>query len=221
MSKKKKRISRFNISKSIVNLIRSRSISTQLIMTIILIFTTFFALQSLLNSQFFKNYYTEKEFNDIHADLMNYVDEMNDPSTDFYDEMYDFTSQRNAYSVIVNSQFRIFTSSYTDYTIVVEDVTSSELYTVIIPDNNYSYTVDEVIALTIYPYNEVNEDLYSPSAINTTVGSIYNSNISCTSANCITLSGKVVQINKPNNLVFIHPFYHYLIYVLSCNLSSD
>ena len=123
--KKNKFFSKFpSLSKSILKLFRSRSISTQLILTIILIFTTFFALQTLLNSQFFKNYYTDREFNDIHSDLMEYVDNMNDPSTDIYDEMYDFTSQRNAYSVVVNSQFRIFTSSYTDYTVLIEDISS-------------------------------------------------------------------------------------------------
>lgn len=203
-NKKNKFFSRFpSLSKSILKLFRSRSISTQLILTIILIFATFFTLQTLLNSQFFKNYYTEREFNDIHADLMEYVDKMNDPSRDIYDEMYVFTSQRNAYSVVVNSQFRIFTSSYTNYTIVVEDISSLDQYTVIIPDNNYTYTIDELISLTIYPYNELNEDLYSPSLINVSEGTIYSSNLSCSSSDCVTLSGKIIQINKPNNLNYV------------------
>ncbi len=185
--------------KTFINLFKNRSISTQLIITIILLFASFFALQSLLNAQFFKNFYTEREFNAIHEDLMTYVEAMNDvPTTNYYDEMYDFTSQNNSYSVIVNrSDFRMFTSSYTDYTIVVQDIVTDNLYTMIVPNNDYQYTVDEVIALTIYSYSE---DYYSPSTINNSTGSVFNGNISCNEIECIRFNGNVVEINKPNNL---------------------
>ena len=183
--------------KHIINVFSRRSISTQLIVTIILLFASFFSLQALLNSQFFKNYYIEREFNDIHTDLMSYVNNMNDPETDFYDEMYSFTSEKNAYSVIVNGDFRVLISSNTDYTLVVRDVITDNFYTIIVPDNNYSYTLGESIALTIYVYNE---DYYSPSEINTSAGSIFSSNISLDSVNLISFSGVVTEINKPNNL---------------------
>ncbi len=199
MNKNKKFFKRFpNVYNDIIHLFRTRSISTQLILTIVLIFTSFFALQSLLNSQFFKNYYTEKEFNDIHTDLMNYVNAMNDPTSDYYDEMQEFTSQRNAYSVIVSGDFRILISSYTDYTIIVEDILTANTYTVIVPDNNYTYTTDETIALTIY---KAEGDYYTPIIINTSIGNIYNRNID--SDDSISFSGKVIQINKPNNLNYV------------------
>ncbi|MCK5387995.1 MAG: hypothetical protein KAJ22_01810, partial [Candidatus Izimaplasma sp.] len=191
-----------NFKKMIINLFRSKSISTQLIITIILVFSTFFLLQSLLNSQFFKNFYTEQEFNDIHADLISYVDKMNDPENDYYDEMYDFTSQRNAYSVVVNVNFRILIPSYTDYTIIVEDTATSHIYEVIVPDNNYTYTLDEAISLVIKLYN-VNDDLYNPMSINSSSGNVYDSNISCSEEDCISFDGKIIQINKPNNLNYM------------------
>jgi len=185
--------------KHFVNLFRNRSISTQLILAIILLFASFFTLQSLLNAQFFKNFYTEREFNAIHEDLMTYVDSMNDvPTTDYYDEMYDFTSQNNVYSVIVNrSDFRIFTSSHDNYTIVVKDILTDVLYTMIVPNNDYNYTIDEPVFLTIYSYSE---DYYSPSLINTSSGSVYNGNVSCNDIECIAFNGNVIEINKPNNL---------------------
>ncbi len=189
-------------SNFVKNLIRSRSISTQLLITIILVFITFFVIQSFLNSQFFRNYYTEREFDDIHTDLIKYVDDMNDPVNSYYDEMYEFTSQRNAYSVVVNANFRILIPSYTDYTILVEDTVNSIIYEVIVPDNNYTYTINEPISLVIRPYNE-NDDIYSPTSINTAVGNIYNSNISCSTEDCIPFSGVVIQINKPNNLNYM------------------
>ena len=80
--------------KKVFGLFKARSISTQLIITIILIFASFFVLQAFLNAQFFKNYYTEQEFNDIHADLMTYVEDMNRDEADFYDEMYEFNNKK-------------------------------------------------------------------------------------------------------------------------------
>ena len=203
MNKLKNFFRRFpNLYKSIASLFKKRSISTQLILTIILIFSSFFVLQSLLNSQFFKNYYTEREFNDIHTDLLDYVDAMNDPRNDYYDEMYEFTTQRNAYSVIVSGDFRILISSYADYTIEVQDVLTTDIYTISIPDNNYTYTLEEVISVRMSPNNE-NEDLYSPSSITTSTGNIYNSSIPCSEEDCITISASVTKINKPNNLNYV------------------
>ena len=167
-----------NIYKVIKVLFRKRSISSQLIITIILIFSSFFILQSLLNSRFFKNFYTEKEFNDIHTDLISYVNAMNNPNNDYYDEMYEFTSQRNAYSVIVSGDFRILISSYTDYTVIIEDILTAQTYTVSIPNNDYPYALDEVLELSMSPNNET-EDLYSPSSIYASSRIIYTSDSPC------------------------------------------
>ena len=200
MNKEKKHLP--NITKMLKNLLEKQSISTQLIITIILIFLSFFILQALLNSQFFNNYYTEREFNDIHTDLMNYVEKMNNPESDYYDEMYNYTSQRNAYSVVVNSNFRILTPSYKDYTIIVKDTLTDDSYNIIVPDNNYIYTTGEVISLIIKPYNE-NDTLYSPTSITSNLKIIYNNNISCSKIDCISITGTVTQINKPNNLNYL------------------
>ncbi len=202
--KKTKKTKKFfpNIIKIIGDRLKAQSISTQLIITIILIFSSFFALQALLNSQFFKNYYTEKKFDEIHSDLITYVNRMNDPSNDYYDEMYDFTSQRNAYSVVVNSNFRILIPSYTDYTIVIENTTTGSSFEVIVPENNYTFTLGEELSVIIRPYNE-NDDLYSPTSINSPSRNIYSSNITCSTDDCISFNGTVKQINKPNNLNYV------------------
>ncbi len=202
--KKFKKANKFfpNIIKIIGDRLKAQSISTQLIITIILIFSSFFALQALLNSQFFKNYYTEKKFDEIHSDLINYVNRMNDPNNDYYDEMYDFTSQRNAYSVVVNSNFRILIPSYTDYTIVIENTTTGSSFEVIVPENNYTFTLGEELSVIIRPYNE-NDDLYSPTSINSPSRNIYSSNITCSTDDCISFTGTVKQINKPNNLNYV------------------
>ena len=188
-----------NVFKGIVTLFHARSMSSQLILTIVLLFASFFLLQTLLNSQFFAQYYTQQEFNDIHTDLINYVEEMNEVDSDYFDLMYGFTANTNAYTVVTDNDFRAFSSSETDYTIVVEDATTSELYTVLIPDNSYEYTLDENISLKLYEYNP---DIYSPASINTTE-SIYNNSSICSPDFCFDVNGKIVEIHKPNNLNYM------------------
>lgn len=197
MSKKKQTAKPVNkFFKFILNLFRHRSMSTQLIATIVLLFASFFLLQSILNSQFFAEYYTTQEFNNIHADLIEYTEKMNEQNSDYYDEMYEFTSNKNAYSVVTSRDFRFLESTESDYTIIVEDNVNFELYKILIPDNSYNYTLNENIELSLYI---TITELYSPSSITTEDTIVYNSNV-CSLVNCMTVSGAVVEVNKPNNL---------------------
>ena len=56
-----------------LHLVKARSMSTQLIVTIILIFASFFILQSFLNNTFFETYYTQREFERIQENIDSYV----------------------------------------------------------------------------------------------------------------------------------------------------
>jgi len=188
-----------NIFKSISNIFHERSMSTQLIITIVLLFSSFFLLQSILNSQFFSKFYTQQEFNNIHTDLIDYVDSMNEQDADYYDLMYDFTTNANAYTVITSGDFRAYISSDTNFSIDVIDSTNNETYKVLIPNNTYNYTLNEDISMSLYVYNE---EFYSPATINTT-SNIYNNSSICTHEPCITVTGKISEINKPNNLNYM------------------
>ena len=186
-----------NILTFIPRYYRKLSISTQLLVTFILIFVSFFVLQTFLNNTFFKSYYAEREFEKINNDLLTYVDSMNEEDNDYYDEMYSFTRENNAYSVIVNGQYRILTSSYTSYTVTIQDTVSSEFYTYIVPNNDYNYTISENISIDMYEYND---ELYSPFVISNSTGEIYNGDVTCSEESCISITGMVTNINKPNNL---------------------
>ncbi|MEC9485741.1 MAG: HAMP domain-containing sensor histidine kinase [Candidatus Izemoplasma sp.] len=179
---------------------RKLSISTQLTLTIILLFASFFLLQSILNNQFFKNYYIDSEFDNIQTDLINYIDALNSPDTDPYDIMYNFTQENNAYSVIVDGQYRILKSTFTNYTITIDNVQDEALYTLLVPENNYDYSIGDTIDATIYEYNE---SLYSAALIETNDMTIYESNIACSNETCITISGTITSIQKPNNLNYL------------------
>ncbi len=179
---------------------KARSISTQLIITIILIFSSFFVLQSILNSAFFRNYYTEQEFDRVHSNLMTYINSMNENNNDYYDEMYEYTTENNAYSVIVTGQYRVLNSSFTDYTVSVRDTTNDTLYTFLVPNNDHEYVVGDTLTLTLYDYNDT---LYSPALIRENSTTLFNSNINCDEETCLTLTGEVTEVHKPNNLNYL------------------
>ncbi|MCF7925165.1 MAG: HAMP domain-containing histidine kinase [Candidatus Izimaplasma sp.] len=179
---------------------RKLSISTQLTITIILLFASFFVLQSILNNQFFKNYYADREFDNIQSDLVNYINTLNEPDTDYYDIMYDFTQENNAHSVIVDGQYRILNSSFTDFTITVESFTDNQSYTILVPENNFDYTIGNTLTLSLYEYNE---SLYAAALIKNGDIVIYESDIACSDETCISLSGNVISVQKPNNLNYL------------------
>ena len=93
-----------NVFKSVSNIFHARSMSTQLIITIVLLFSSFFILQSVLNSQFFAKFYTQQEFNNIHTDLIDYVDSMNEEDADYYD-LADWSPSPNNELLAVSEDF--------------------------------------------------------------------------------------------------------------------
>ena len=201
-TKRKKTFEFFSLFKKFYT---SRSISTQLFLTIVLIFGSFFALQTLLNNSFFKRYYAEREFDRIHADLIQYIEDINNAdSSDYYDEIYNFTTENNAYSIIVDGRNTIISSSYSNYTIKIKDDSSDDEYIFLVPNNNYEYTSGESIDVILYEYSGI----YSPVAIYTSTGtSIFISDIDCSNESCVpateTLSATIVDIYKPANLNYL------------------
>jgi len=189
--------SKFSFIKKIF---KARSISTQLIFTIILIFASFFILQSILNVGFFRNFYTNQEFERVNSDIMEYVTSMNEPDGMYYDEMYKFTTENNAYSVIVTGQYRVLTSSFTDYSITIKDSSTDIEYTVLVPNVEYNYVIGDSFTITMYPYNDI---LYSAASISSSTGEIYNSNVSCTEETCTTTTGQITELDKPNNMNYL------------------
>jgi signal transduction histidine kinase len=188
------------VSNDIVRLFKARSISTQMILTIILIFASFFVLQSILNVAFFRNFYTTQEFDRIHNTLMDYIDEMNQNDTDYYDEMYAFTTEHNAYSVIVDGRYRVLRSSTTNYTVTIEEGTTTTTYRFLVPDNDHEYDLGESITATLYPYAD---DLYAPAILEQGGTPFYNAGTDCTEETCFEVSGTVTSIDKPNNMNYV------------------
>lgn len=188
---------KFSPIKKIVDLFKNRSMSTQLIFTIVLIFASFFLLQLFLNSQFFQRYYTAEEFNDVHSELITYIDSMNQDDADLYDVMYNFTSNTNALSIVVGRDFRLTSPLYSEYTITMTDSATSTEHTFLVPDNDHNYIQNEIVEIQAYEYSL---DLFSPIYINIDDSYLYSNGISCNPSDCISVEGPVLEVYKPLTL---------------------
>ena len=185
------------VPKKIVQLYRDRSMSTQLIITIILIFISFFSLQFILNFEFFERYFTNEEYDRVHSELIEYVNNMNAPEADYYDEMYNYTSDKNVYSIITTKNYILKGSFYSQYLIEMEDLETSELHTFLVPEIEHEYNIGDLISVEAYEYTEAS---LSPIKITTDTYS-FDNGVSCVADDgCISVEGNVTRIEKPSNL---------------------
>jgi len=181
------------IPKGIVQFYRDRSMSTQLIITIILIFVSFFSLQFILNFQFFEGYFTNEEYDRVHTELIQYVNNMKAENADYYDEMYTYTSDKNVYTVLATNNFILKGSLYSQYTIEIQDSETNEFHTFLVPEITYEYSIGEIATIEHYEVR---------SAVRITTDNYqFDNGVACEiSEGCETVSGPIVNIEKPSNL---------------------
>ena len=176
--------------------IKKLSMSTQMILTIVLIFTSFFLLQLILNYYFFQNYYADKAFNNIEHDLWSYVDALNEENADYFDEMYNFTTTTNTMSVITTNAFNMYGSLFNDYTMEVTDTSTDTTYTIRIPNASHEYNISDLLYIEGIPYSG---DSITPTTI-TTTGYEYRSELECSNDCVVITDARIDSINKPKNL---------------------
>lgn len=175
------------------------SLSTQIIITIILVFITFFILQLFLNSVFFSNFYIDREVQAFEEDFNSYVTDLeNESPTQHYDIVYDFTKNYNAYSVILDQNFRVANYQYSEYSITVQTLDGTTDYQLLILDNEHTYVLGNYVEATIIEASDSNYTIRSLSLNNT---SLYDQ--SCF-GDCINIQGFITAVNKPYNLNFLY-----------------
>ncbi len=181
---------------------KARAMTTQLILTIILIFMSFFLLQTFLNNTFFQTYYTEREFERIQSNIDIYVEELkdNETSNDHYDAVYNFTSENNAYSLIVDREYNILNSSYTSYTVKIKESSTNNIYEFYIPNNEHEYSLYQLVTVNLKNYDN---DVAVPNDIYVNHARVYTTGLTCESDECIEIEGSVIEIIKPNNLNYL------------------
>ena len=178
-----------------------QSLTTQIILLIIMVFTSFFVVQLILNTIFFPSFYQQRETAANEAVLIEYVsqlEQINDEN--FFDIQFEFTSNYNINTIILDEDFRFLTSRFNRLTIEVLDA-SGERFRVELADY---YTLQEgdfvvgVITPTV-------DDSY-------VFTSLFINNVRLISgpcfSDCINISGEIQQVEVPRNLNYIfmtHP----------------
>lgn len=192
----------FELLKHGFHIVKARTMTTQLIFTIILIFLSFFVLQSFLNNTFFQSYYTQREFERIQQNIDTYVSQLKETelSNQSYDTIFDYTSANNAYSVIVDREYQLLTSSYNNYSIIVEENNTSDLYEFYVPNNDNEYSIDDIITVKLI---DSDNNISTPYEIYIDHVLIYSIPTEFDSNQITTIEGTVETIKKPNNLNFL------------------
>lgn len=183
----------------IFHLVKARTMTTQLIFTIILIFASFFILQSFLNNTFFQTYYSQREFDRIQEKIDLYTTDLkkNEQTNQQYDTIFNYTSENNAYSVIVDRDFQLLTSSYNSYTVVVKEYSTNELYEFFVPNNETQYVDGETITVKLI---DSDNNISTPYEIYIDHIQVYSSTTDYDSDSTITVEGIIQSVKKPNNL---------------------
>ena len=132
-------------------------------MTIILVFISFFALQTFLNAVFFSNYYVNREIDAFNMHIQGHVSALSSVDDGmYYDALYDFIKTQNAYSVILDDTFSPISSKYDTYEVTFYAPHENRMIDVVIYDNHFSYIAGETVEIRIMSYDE---SLYTVCAL--------------------------------------------------------
>lgn len=184
--------------KKLKNLYYQRSLTTQIIIVIMFVFATFFILQFTLNVLFFPGYFTEREIESFETNLTRYIDRLEETDEeDYYEIIYNFTSNNNATSVILGPNFRIIESTPNQYTITARDSETRIPYDILLTDNIRFQPLDSIQA-TLTPLD--NTDYYVLSKLVRNNLTVIDQ--SC-NYQCIEIDATIEAINKPNHLNYI------------------
>lgn len=200
--------------KKLKTLYYQRSLTTQIIFVIMFVFATFFILQFSLNVLFFPNYFTEREIQSFENNLERYVRRLDETSEDNYFEIiYNFTSNNNATSVILGPNFRVIESTPNQHTIVARDYDTRIAYDILLTENIRFQEFDSIQA-TLTP---LNNDYYIFT--NLTRNNLTIIDQTC-DYQCITIDASVEEISKPNHLNYIFS-QHQRVQIEANRLSND
>ena len=181
------------------NFYYKQSLTTQITIIIVFVFTTFFVLQLALNTMFFPDFYTDREIQSFDVNLNEYISSL-ESSNFYYDIIFDFSVNNNAKSVILNSNFEIKESIPKQYTIQVRSDETLLLYDIVLTQKLNLRLYDSLSGV-IKP---IDGDYYFFTSL------VLDDTVLFTQVcenGCISLNGRVVSINKPNHLNYLFSQY--------------
>ena len=166
----------------------------QIVLTIILVFVSFFMLQLILNLVFFRNHFIRREIELFEDRLSSFTDELRTLESDnYFDALYEFTSNNNAFTILLGNELEILEATYPEYSLLIFDLISEEYYDLLITDIEYPYVERDNISLSI---TEGPGNFYL-------IQSVENGD----NTDSFLINGHIVEIRKPNHLNFLYRYH--------------
>ncbi len=177
-----------------------QSLTVQIILLIILVFSTFFIIQLMLNRTFFPSFYRQRELNSNEAVFLQYVEELETITDQRYFELqFLYASDFNMTSILLDSDFRIIRSTPNRLTVTILNQ-DNETYTVEVNDY-FNINVNTSVVGVIAPLPDGNHVFTSLFLNDETLisGPCFDE--------CISINGNVSSVDVPNNLNYLFRTY--------------
>ena len=175
---------------------KNLSLSTQ-IFTFISSFVLLLILLQFLVYQFvFQGFYLNQQLSILNNIVTEYVvDLRSSQSSNYFSTMYNFTSQNNAISLVLDENFVPIQEEFENYSIELTDSSTFQVYRIVLPETTAVIRLSDRITASILLRDGTQDeyDIYS-----LTLNNVLEYEIPCN--NCIRVNGVVTQINAPRTL---------------------
>ena len=175
---------------------KNLSLSTQ-IFTFISSFVLLLILLQFLVYQFvFQGFYLNQQLSILNNIVTEYVvDLRSSQSRNYFSTMYNFTSQNNAISLVLDENFVPIQEEFENYSIELTDSSTFQVYRIVLPETTAVIRLSDRITASILLRDGTQDeyDIYS-----LTLNNELEYEIPCN--NCIRVNGVVTQINAPRTL---------------------
>ncbi len=179
-----------------MNRFRNLSLSTQIFAFISSFVLLLILLQFLIYQFVFQGFYLNQQLTILNNVVTEYVVEMrSDRSGNYFNTIYNFTSQNNAISLVLDGNFVPIQEEFENYSIEVTDSSNFEVYRIVLPETSSVIRLSDRINASILLRDDLqNEyDIYGLT-LNNEVQYV----IPCSA--CIQVNGIVTRINAPKTL---------------------
>ena len=179
-----------------MNRFRNLSLSTQIFAFISSFVLLLILLQFLIYQFVFQGFYLNQQLTILNNAVTEYVVELrSDTSNNYFNTIYNFTSQNNAISLVLDENFVPIQEEFENYSIEVTDSSTFEVYRIVLPETSSVIRLSDRINASILLRDDLqNEyDIYGLT-LNNEIQYV----IPC--SECIQVNGIVTRINAPKTL---------------------
>jgi signal transduction histidine kinase len=178
-----------------MNRFRNLSLSTQIFAFISSFVVLLILLQFLIYQFVFQGFYLNQQLSILNNVVTDYVvDLRSSQSNNYFNTIYNFTSQNNAISLVLDQNFVPVQEEFENYSVEVTDA-SFNVYRIVLPETSTVIRRDDRLSASILLRDDTDSDydIYSLT-LNNEVQYV----IPC--AECIQVTGLVTKINAPRTL---------------------